>query len=285
MGRSRFDELIRTMGRGAPGLFRALARRNPIDYRRSRIVGVLKGDAACQAWFDSLENPIKTRRGFEMYTVSNDYTSDWIKLHGQHEVPTERFIMDHLKPGHTFLDIGSNIGYFSLLAASVGKSRVVSFEPQRKIAGLLRDSVTHNHLEALVQVNQLALSDKPATMKMTNCPDNTGHAQLTGIDDPTALEDIVSVVVLDDWQQQNPVGPVSVCKMDAEGAEYQILNGMRHLLERDSPALVIELMDENLTAFGSSVSQVQALLKNHGYRDISESYRTKDDDNGYFIKD
>lgn len=272
------------MARHAPSLLRFLTFHNPLKSNRWRILSVVVNDPRGREWLATLENPTQTRHGFKIHTLTGDLTSDWIKLHGQHEVSTENFILDHCKAGATFLDIGANVGYFSLLAASGREMNVVAFEPQREIAALLVQSIHHNHLEERIRLERLALSNVTSTMKMTSCPGNTGHAQIVNLDDADAGPDTVSVLPLDDWLAQNPAGPVSVCKIDTEGAEYQVLSGMTGLLDRDGPALVVELIEEHLAEFGSSIAKVVELLQARGYKDISATYRTNDDSNRYFVK-
>ncbi|HEY9154048.1 MAG TPA: FkbM family methyltransferase, partial [Opitutaceae bacterium] len=211
-------------------------------------------------------------------------TSDWIKLHGQHESGTEQFILDHLKPQSTFLDIGANIGYFSLLAAITAKAKAVAFEPQQQIADLLVQSAIYNGVQDSIKVEKVALSNTPATMKMSFSPGNTGHSQLVEADSSDAQSYLVPVVPLDEWMTHNPLGTVSVCKIDVEGVDLQVLEGMSKLLSRDQPALVIELIDENLAAFGSSHSTLFDFLKVHGYVDVSSRYTFRGDSNGYFVK-
>ena len=67
------------------------------------------------------------------------------------EVATEKFILDHLRPEGAFLRYRGERRLLPLLAASLG-SKAVAFEPQRQIAGLLRDSVDHNRLGHLIRV-------------------------------------------------------------------------------------------------------------------------------------
>lgn len=129
---------------------------------------------AFRTWLASLENPTKTRQGFTIRTLPNDLLSDWIKLHGEHEPTTRSFILQHLKPHSALLDIGANIGFFSLLAPHMRQAQVVAFEPQRLICELLAQSVADNHFQNLIQVENLALFDTPSTMKMTSQPGNTG---------------------------------------------------------------------------------------------------------------
>ncbi len=248
------------------------------------MLDALVADPACRAWLASLENPTRTRHGFRILTIPGDLTSDFIKLHGQHEPGTEDFILDHLEAGTAFLDIGANIGYFSLLAAVAGKARAVAFEPQAPIAELLRRSAQDNHVADRIRVECLALSDSPSTMRMTSCPGNTGHSRLTDGGDVEAQPYPVSVVVLDEWLRENPIGRVSVCKIDTEGAELNVLRGMAQLLARDSPAVVIEVIDDFLGGFGSSGREVRQLLEGLGYRDVSARYTSKGDSNRYLVK-
>jgi FkbM family methyltransferase len=265
------------MGRIAPSALRFLAHHYPFSRGRYAMLCALTDDAKCRGWLASLENPTRTRRGFRIFTLPGDLTSDWIKLYG-------KFMLDHLKPGSTFLDIGANIGYFSLLAAVTGGARVVSFEPQRTVADLLQQSVAHNRIGDSARVERRALSNAPATMRMTSCPGNTGHSRLADNDDKGAQPYPVPVAALDEWLAGNPVGPVSVCKIDTEGAELRVLQGMPQLLDRDGPAIVIEIIDDFLAKFGGSGSMLLELLESHGYRDVSGRYTFRGDRNRYLVR-
>jgi FkbM family methyltransferase len=264
---------------------RFLAHHNPFSRGRWLMLSSLLDDEKGRRWLAGLENPTRTRHSFRIYTIPGDLTSDWIKLNGQHEVGTERFILDHLEPRTTLLDIGANIGYFSLLAAAVRGARVVAFEPQREVAELLRRSAAHNQVSGLVQVEELALSDAPATMRMTDCPRNTGHSQLVGADAEGAQPYPVSVVAFDDWEKDNSLGRVSVCKIDTEGSELRVLAGMERLLDRDGPAIVLEVIEEFLTEFGASGKSILELLGRRGYRDVSNRYTSLGDRNRYFVRE
>lgn len=275
---------VRIFGHIAPSTLRFIAHHNPINRGRWPVLSALREDPVCREWLAALENPTRTRRGFRIYTVPGDLTSDWIKLHGQHETGTERFILDHLKPNSTFLDVGANIGYFSLLAAIAGKAKVISFEPQGPIADLLLKSVAHNHVEDSVRVERMALSNVAATMKMTSCPGNTGHARLIEFDDQGGQPSPVAVVVLDDWLREHPAGQVSVCKIDTEGTELKVLEGMHQLLDRDCPAIVVEVVGEFLAEFAASGARIFELLARHGYSDVSTRYTFDGEFNRYFVK-
>jgi FkbM family methyltransferase len=275
---------LRGLGHLAPSVLRFLARHYPGERGRWPALSVLRDDPKCRAWLGSLENPTRTRQGFRIFTLPGDLTSDWIKLFGQHEIGTEAFLRDRLQPGSTFLDIGANVGYFSLLAAASG-ARVIAFEPQPAVAALLERSVEYNQQGGVIRVEAIALSNASAEMKMTSCPGNSGHARLTALaptDDGSAG---VPVMALDEWLRQNPTGRVSACKIDTEGSEFNVLQGMTGLLERDGPAIVVEVIDEFLAAYDSSGALVLGLLEAHGYREVTAKYGTPGDRNRYFVRD
>ncbi|HZZ19056.1 MAG TPA: FkbM family methyltransferase [Opitutaceae bacterium] len=274
---------VRLLHRLSPATLLWLARRYPYERGRWPALKALLDSEAGRSWLGSLEEPTRTRRGFGVFTLGGDLTSDWIKLFGQHEVATEKFIADHARPGSVMLDIGANVGYFSLLAAHLGAS-AVAFEPQPAIAELLRKSAAANGFEARVRVEEIALSDSSTTMGMTACPGNTGHSQLVGADAPGALPFTVKVEPLDEWISRNPTGPVSVCKIDTEGAELNVITGMKHLLERDGPALAVECVEEFQAEFGSSSPTVAGLLANSGYMEVTSRYVTHGDRNRYFTR-
>jgi FkbM family methyltransferase len=276
---------IRVLGRTAPSVLRFLAQHYPGERGRWPALSVLREDPKCRAWLASLENPTRTRHGFRIFTLPGDLTSDWIRLFGQHETGTEAFLTDHLQPGTTFLDIGANVGYFALLAAANSGASVVAFEPQRAVAGLLQQSAEFNRLGGVIRVEAIALSNASAEMKMTSCPGNSGHAQLTALVPTDEASNIVPVMALDEWLRQNPTDRVSACKIDTEGGEFNVLQGMAGLMDRDGPAIVVEVIDEFLAAYGSSDSLLLELLGAHGYREVTAKYGTPGDRNRYFVKD
>jgi FkbM family methyltransferase len=275
--------LVRAMGRIAPSTLRWMAYRNPLSRLRWPMLAALTGDEKCSGWLASLENPTKTRAGFRLYTVGGDLTSDWIKLHGLHEAATERFVRDHLKGGSTFVDVGSNIGYYSILAAVKLGAKVVAFEPQSSIADLLQQSADYNGVSSSVRVMRAALYDRTDVMRMTMLPGNTGGSRLVCLDAAGALPSPVPVIVFDDWHADNPMPSVSVCKIDTEGSELQVLRGMLRLIDRDAPAIVMEVVDECLAKYGSSGAAILDLLGGHGYIDVSANYAEADDRNRYFV--
>src|SRR5690348_15511421 len=86
--------------------------------------------------------------------LMDDYVSRGCLFDAYESIETE-LVRKHLKPGQVFLDIGANIGWFTLLASMIvgEEGHVHAFEPRRPTVGYLRRSVSANSLDALVTVH------------------------------------------------------------------------------------------------------------------------------------
>ncbi len=224
-------------------------------------------------------NPVPTRCGFGIFCNGFDYTSDWIKVWGEHETVTEKFLLRHLRGGGAFLDVGANIGYFSLLVAHefAGRCPVTAFEPNPKICGLLRSSAGCNRGKSAIEIVEAAVSDAAGELELIVDGENTGHAFLGAKGTGNVR---VAVVKLDDWLAQHPPrARIAAIKLDVEGCELNALRGMEATLREHRPALVVEVIEAHLEQFGASVAEVTAFLKSLGYAEETPSR----DDNLYLV--
>lgn len=175
-----------------------------------------------------------------------------------------RAIRALLKPGDTFLDIGSNFGYYSLLAATlVGRRGAVhAFEPQPRVAELLRRNARDNDLPQLT-VHQTALGEAPGALTMyLPRGGQSGLATLRPnaqwLSERAAETIEVAVARLDDLGREQSIAQVRALKIDAEGYELPILRGATELLDRCRPVVFFEADDE--------AGDPRALLVELGYR-------------------
>lgn len=126
-----------------------------------------------------------------------------------------------------FIDVGANVGYYTLMAAKHGL-RTVSFEPNPVVCRHLYDSVVLNNEEKRVQVFEVALSDISGQIKLVIPDRHSGGAFITDSADGIT----VPMERLDDY----PIGGYKnvLVKIDAEGAEPRIWAGMSGLLNSRS---------------------------------------------------
>jgi FkbM family methyltransferase len=151
---------------------------------------------------------------------------------------TRRFT-ESLAPGMTVVDVGANVGMYTLVAARgvAPNGKVYSFEPTPRTFAILKDNIQVNGLleSGIVDLRQTAVTDRRGTARLAVYRDNNGHNTLfAGGAGPEFVD--VETVALDDALAD--VARVDVIKIDAEGAEPLIWNGMTRTLQRN-PAVKV----------------------------------------------
>jgi FkbM family methyltransferase len=163
-------------------------------------------------------------------------------LIGEWEPNETRFMREAVKPGHTVVDAGANVGWFSLVAADcVGDAgKVYAFEPQARIFRYLRRTIDENNLADRVCAYDSALSDRRERIGMTWDPRgaNMGRAWLTDASTADPALGLVDAAPLDEMIADTRVDFI---KIDTEGAEMRVLAGARQILERCQPILMLEI--------------------------------------------
>lgn len=181
-----------------------------------------------------------------------------------------------LKEGDTFLDIGANEGFFSILASQlVGVSgKIISIEPQSRLQRVIIRNISENNAYN-VNIFQRAISDRVGTAILFLTPDmNTGSSgifQTAKYKNPTetvlqtTLSEILGLLNLD---------KIKLMKIDVEGFEYEAILGSKHIFESNIiENIALELHPEILQQRGKSESDILDFLKENGYEQNSE-YKT-----------
>src|SRR5262249_36182110 len=142
-------------------------------------------------------------------------------------------LQNQLRPGDVVVDVGANIGYYTLLfARCVGpRGRVFAFEPDQTNFDLLRRNVERNGYTNVTLVRK-AVAAQSGKLRLYLCEDNKGdHRTYDSHDGRPSLE--IDAVSLDDYFAGER-GSIALIKMDIQGAEEGALRGMRRLLA-DNP--------------------------------------------------
>lgn len=208
--------------------------------------------------------------GLQLTLIPGNETSRSIFVTGRYE-PNEFCLLARvLKSGMTFIDIGANMGLYTLFAASrVGESGyVVSIEPSAREMEILQNNVQQNALRN-VRLCQVALLDRASEVELLVAGlQNSGHNTLGAFGYNTTLDhrEKVRAMRLDDLVQSEKLGRVDVIKMDIEGAELAALRGGADTIHRFHPVVLLELSDRALQHQHSNSGDVLDLLTQHGYR-------------------
>jgi FkbM family methyltransferase len=172
-----------------------------------------------------------------------------------------------LRPGGTFVDVGANWGYFTLLAAGlVGSAgRVVSVEPDPRLFALLEANLAANRL-VNVRAVRAAAAAAPGEVRLAGFDPAGGNWGLTRVDPAAGSGFTARAATIDAELDAAGVGRVDLLKMDIEGAEDAALAGMAAGLRAGRYArLLVELHPGLLAARGASAEAVIDGLVAAGY--------------------
>lgn len=211
----------------------------------------------------------QTRYGFTMAGNTCDLIQRYIYVFGVWEPSISRWVAEFLKPGDVVIDVGANVGYVTLLAASrVGKGgRVYAFEPVPSIVKELRRNIELNDYSNIEVIPKIA-TDKPGKAVVFRSSDeNTGMSSTVTHPGWTPEATVETVRVAD--AIDSAIWPaVRLVKIDTEGDELKVLGGIGEVLEAmpKGGAVLVEITPHLLALRGDSGSEVVDLLKDHGFR-------------------
>ena len=189
---------------------------------------------------------------------------------GAYERKLVNLIKKVLMPGMTVLDLGANIGYFSVLAAGlVGNSgQVHAFDPAPRCFARLKKNLaafSWAHAHSIAAGDELGT----ASFHFSDKANETGWGSLLSADNASTQTTTVPVVRLDTWAHEQAIRRVDFIKMDVEGGEYRALRGAEALLRQHRPVVVAELNDVCLGRDHRTPQDVVSLLRTAGYNTFS----------------
>jgi len=152
---------------------------------------------------------------------------------GIHEAEMTNLLYTLLRPADTFLDVGGNEGYFSVLASTLLPDGAVHcIEPQERLQPVLSGNLEMNGSTQAV-AHRTALSDRVGKVNLFTRPStNTGASSLFRHWKFGAAREIVPTTTLDAFFEENGLRKVRLMKVDCEGAEHLVIAGGRSVLKR-----------------------------------------------------
>jgi FkbM family methyltransferase len=208
-------------------------------------------------------------QGFEILAFANEDVGRHLAILGQYEADETRFFRNTIKSTDICFDIGGNVGFFSLVMAQTASQGVVHvFEPIPLNAAVIRANCELNALRS-VRVNNVAVGGEEGTASFSISVDSAySSMHATGrIAEAQSID--VPLITLDRYITENDIAQVDVMKIDVEGAEGMVLDGGTALLsdpDRRPRMILLELFDENLIPFGTSVAVIIKQMMDFGYR-------------------
>lgn len=177
-------------------------------------------------------------QGHEMFLAPEGSYPSPDMVVDRYERATTDLFKQLLRPGMVFVDVGANIGYFSLLAAKlVGtEGKVYAFEPEPGNHGLLRKNIELNSYSNIQAIRKAVSNKSETTQLFLSALDSGSHSLYSeaarGVNESVQ----VTTTTLDSFLAAEAWPGIDLVKIDVEGAELGVLEGMESLIER-SPAL------------------------------------------------
>jgi FkbM family methyltransferase len=178
---------------------------------------------------------------------------------GAYEPKLVTLLKTTLKPGMTFLDLGANIGYFSVIAARLvgDQGHVHAFEPMHESFVRLQRNLQPFHWAS---PHECAVGNVTGDVPITYSMEESGWATIHEQHRPGSQSSVVNVIRLDDWLKANPLDRVDFMKLDIEGSVVDALLGARELIGRFLPSLIAE------TKEGWHYDEICEMLIPKGYK-------------------
>ncbi len=212
---------------------------------------------------------VELEPGLSLRLDYSDHVGVWVII-GDYEPDERAFVTGYLRPEEVFLDIGANIGLFTVLAARrVPRGEVHAFEPCEPTYRRLVDNVTRNGL-GNVRCNRMALSDSAGVGTMTYGREgyHTYSSMAHPLHGTSFSQERVECVTLDGYVKENQLtGRVALIKIDVEGWEHKVIKAGQAVLSRpDAPALLAEFNQTAARLAGSSCEELYRMLQDLGYQ-------------------
>ena len=207
---------------------------------------------------------------FKMATNETSSVTKLLFWNGADNYEYTRIFESLLPRCHSFIDVGSNTGYYSLLAGTKNPAiRVFAFEPASAPFFYLEKNVNINRLKN-VKIFPLALSDSIGEVQFfeVHSPKNyhnnfnlAGTGTMKGQDLPKQnfATRIVPTTTLDNWIKTENLPGIDLIKIDTEGTEHLILRGADHVLREQQPIIICE------TLFNVIEDEIENIMKRYDY--------------------
>lgn len=239
-------------------ILRAYARFAPTERGGYRLVRGLRRFVPKESWsgYFAVDDSIEMNLDLGVYP-------DCCMACGLYELDTYRILKKSLRPGMHFLDVGANIGYFTLLAARlVGQAgRIDAIEPDPVNRLRLEEHLNKNGMGNAVCVHAVAASDREGMVDLWHPEEGLANHGMSSIYygiGKGAARYHVPAARLDEVIPKSP----DVVKMDIEGAEYNALKGMeRWLLVGKPPIIIVEHNQSSAKAAGWQCGDILRYLQ------------------------
>jgi len=182
---------------------------------------------------------------------------------GLQEFTDMAFLLHVLREGDLFIDIGANVGSYTILACSAIGANGYCFEPVPPTYSRLLTNIRLNNIEGKVKALNLALGNTRGEISFSSDQDCMNH--VIANDEQTENKIVVNVSTLDEELKEDPF----LIKIDVEGYEMPTLEGAENTLKNDELCSVIMELNGSGSRYGFDESKILQMMPDYGFRTYS----------------
>jgi FkbM family methyltransferase len=241
---------------------RALFRSLPSEYLKEHYIRIASKIARRTRKTALIQLPT----GPKLVVSRTDYIGTFLHYFGVWEPCITKFIVDNIRSGSVFIDIGANVGYYTLLASSlVGQSgKVLAFEPSPSIFKMLGRNIELNNCSN-VELFSIGISDREKMADFYMYDGNIGHSSFIPSDSRYRLEARVALKPLTAVVSPADISRAQMLKIDVEGSESEVLHALIPMLDTLPNAVKI-LCEVKLNGESKERKNVRRALQEYAKR-------------------
>lgn len=212
--------------------------------------------------------PEKTvAQGYKFYLQKSGAVSLDLSRRGIFEKTITNYVKSNVKEGQHVIDIGANIGYYSVLFSGLvgSNGKVFAFEPEKSNFEILKKNLLVNNIKNVIAEN-MAVSDKNGKAKLYMSKIAGQHKIYHPKSDIVKIED-TNTITIDTYLTNNNIEPrkISLVKIDVEGVEFAVVEGMKSILANDAITIILEFSPKLMIEFGKDPSELIKILTQYGF--------------------
>ena len=213
---------------------------------------------------------VRLDKGFRMKLDLADPEQLKVYFYGHYHERYEADLVQRLLAGDdVFWDVGANVGYFTLVAATAlnNRGRIVAFEPGKNAYARLTENLALNPYRN-IQTFPVAVSDREgeAVLHLAGDIADSSASLYPAGPRPRPARRSAGRWPWTTFSRSEGLRPPDLIKLDAEGAELAVLHGAQGLLADSPPLWLMEMEEKTLAAAGASKAAVAHFLTGYGYR-------------------
>ena len=177
------------------------------------------------------------------------HIDDWVQQNvfflGEYEPAELKAIGPYLKDDAVFIDVGANFGWYTLFASSIigNEGQVVAFEPFPENFKRLSQNIGLNPNRKIIAEN-LAVGEQKGVLDLYYNKEEQNLGMVSKNATLNSKKKTVPMIAFDDYVREHNIKKIDFIKIDIEGAELQALQGMKEVLRKLKPVLLVEILKE-----------------------------------------